>query len=182
MEDINIGKKIKEYRKSKNLSIRELAGLAKVTPSLLSQIERGLANPSINSLKSISKALDVQLFAFFMTPHESKDLVVRANNRKKVIFPESKGIIYELLSPDLKGSIEFAIFKLEIEGESEFMEHKGEEVACVIEGKVNIYLDSEEITLDTGDSIKIPAHVRHKWKNNYDMTCKVIFAINPPAF
>ncbi len=182
MEDINIGKKIMEYRKSKNLSIRELAGLAKVTPSLLSQIERGLANPSINTLKNISKALDVQLFAFFMTHHESKDLVVRANNRKKVIFPESRGITYELLSPDLKGSIEFALFELEKDGESEFMEHKGEEVACVIEGKVKIYLGSEEIILDTGDSIKIPSHIRHKWKNDYDMLCKVIFAINPPTF
>ena len=50
MSDINIGEKITQYRKSKGLSIRELAKLADVTPSLLSQIERGLANPSVNSL------------------------------------------------------------------------------------------------------------------------------------
>ena len=38
MSDINIGEKITQYRKSKGLSIRELAKLANVTPSLLSQI------------------------------------------------------------------------------------------------------------------------------------------------
>ncbi|WP_432661792.1 helix-turn-helix domain-containing protein [Wukongibacter baidiensis] len=182
MDDINIGKKIMEYRKAKNLSIRELAQLSKVTPSLLSQIERSLANPSINTLKNISKALEVQLFAFFMTSHDSEKLVVRANNRKKIIFPESKGIAYELLSPDLSGSIELAVFQLEKDGESESMEHKGEEVACVIEGKVEILLESERIILNTGDSIKIPAQVRHKWENPYENTCKVIFAITPPSF
>ncbi len=182
MEDVNIGKKIMEYRKAKDLSIRELAQLSKVTPSLLSQIERGLANPSINTLKNISKALDIQLFAFFMTGHDSKKLVVRSNSRKKIIFPESKGIAYELLSPDLSGSIEFAVFQLEKDGESEFMEHKGEEVACVIEGKVDIFLESERIILNTGDSIKIPIQVRHKWENPYDEACKVVFAITPPSF
>ena len=65
MSDLNIGEKIAQYRKSKDLSIRELAKMADVTPSLLSQIERGLANPSVNSLKSIANALNAPLFTFF---------------------------------------------------------------------------------------------------------------------
>ncbi|HAU5039126.1 TPA: helix-turn-helix transcriptional regulator, partial [Clostridioides difficile] len=42
MNDLNLGEKIAEVRKKQNLSIRDLAKLADVTPSLLSQIERGL--------------------------------------------------------------------------------------------------------------------------------------------
>lgn len=82
MNDINIGEKIAEFRKAKNLSIRELANLSQVTPSLLSQIERGLSNPSINSLKLISKALDIPIFHFFLEPVNTKNLIVRADKRK----------------------------------------------------------------------------------------------------
>ncbi|EPZ54464.1 helix-turn-helix family protein [[Clostridium] sordellii ATCC 9714] len=46
------------------MTIKEVANITGVTPSLLSQIERGLSNPSINTLKLISKALDVPLFYF----------------------------------------------------------------------------------------------------------------------
>lgn len=54
MENIDIGKKVEKYRKAKGLSSRELAKLAEITPSMLSQIERGLANPSIQTLKGLS--------------------------------------------------------------------------------------------------------------------------------
>ena len=75
MNDINIGEKIAQNRKNKGLSIRDLAKLAEVTPSLLSQIERGLANPSVNSLKSIANALNVPLFTFFTSEVIKEDLI-----------------------------------------------------------------------------------------------------------
>ena len=46
MNDINVGEKIAEYRKAKGLSSRELATLVNITPSMLSQIEKGSANKS----------------------------------------------------------------------------------------------------------------------------------------
>ena len=95
MSDINIGEKIAQYRKRKGLSIRELAKLANVTPSLLSQIERGLANPSVNSLKSIANALSTPLFTFFTSEVVKEDLIVRGDNRKKVILPGEDNVIYE---------------------------------------------------------------------------------------
>lgn len=74
MNDLNLGEKIAEVRKKQNLSIRDLAKLADVTPSLLSQIERGLANPSVNSLKSIASSLNVTLFTFFVSEVDKKKL------------------------------------------------------------------------------------------------------------
>lgn len=64
MENINIGKKVKELREYKELSMRELAKMAEITPSMLSQIERGLANPSIQTLKLLAKALEVPTLVF----------------------------------------------------------------------------------------------------------------------
>lgn len=184
MDEINIGKKIAEYRKAKNLNIRELANLSEVTPSLLSQIERGLANPSINTLKKISKVLEVPLYTFFVSSVEIESLVVRANNRKSLNYPEESSFEYELLCPDLNGAIEFALMKLSPNSSTAdtFYKHEGEEVIYVMEGKVNLYLDNDLVILDVGDSVRIPAQMRHKWDNPYEEEAVLIFAANPPVF
>ncbi|MDO7204427.1 helix-turn-helix transcriptional regulator [Paraclostridium bifermentans] len=72
MSEVNIGEKISQIRKSKDLSVRDLSKLCGVTASMLSQIERGIANPSVNSLKSIASALNVPLFTFFTSEVSKK--------------------------------------------------------------------------------------------------------------
>ena len=179
MSDLNIGEKIAQYRKSKDLSIRELAKMADVTPSLLSQIERGLANPSVNSLKSIANALNAPLFTFFTSEVRKEDLIVRGNNRKKVILPGADNVIYEMLTSDSEDNLEFAIMDLSPKSSScvEHIYHNGYEIAYVLEGEVSLYLDNEKFGLKKEDSVKIPVGMKHRWENNSDKNAKVIFAV-----
>ena len=81
MNDVQISKNICEYRKRKGLTIKELAQLTGVTSSLLSQIEKGTANPSINTIKQISNALEIPLFNFFIDDSYTENLVVRKDKR-----------------------------------------------------------------------------------------------------
>lgn len=186
MSDINIGKKIAGIRKAKGLTIKELAIQSKVTPSMLSQLERGLANPSINTLKTIALALDVQLFTLFIEDENKGNLIVKPKDRKQMILPsESNEIItYELLSPDLNGDIELAIMTLTPKSHTskDMFKHIGEEVAYVSSGNVHLFLDEEELILMEGDSVKIPPHTLHRWYNPYDIKASVIFAVSPPSF
>lgn len=184
MEKIDLGNKMAKYRKARNLNIRQLSEITELTPSMLSQIERGIANPSINTLRLIAKALDVPMFSFFIEDSNTKDLYVRANQRKRMIFPENNKLSYELLTPDLTGSIEFALMKLMPQSVSteKLTEHNGEEVAYVMEGKLDLYLNDDVITLNNGDSVKIPANMKHKWANPYDVDSTIIFAVTPPSF
>lgn len=186
MSDINIGKKIATIRKSKNLTIKDLAEKANVTASMLSQLERGLANPSINTLKTIALALDVQLFTFFIEDETKDNLVVKPSDRKQMIIP-SEGhelITYELLSPDLKGDVELAIMTLTPKSHTskDNFKHTGEEVAYVSKGQVHLFLDDEKIELDEGDSVRIPPNMLHRWYNPYLNEAVVIFAVSPPSF
>jgi len=181
MENIDIGKKIEKYRKANDWSIRELAKLAEITPSMLSQIERGLANPSIQTLKVLAKALNVPTFSFFIEETPTADLVVRSHERKKMIVED---LSYELLSPDFSGTLATAIMKVppNTSSSEKLLEHKGEEVAFVLEGKIKVYLDNEEYILEPGDSVKIPAYMKHKWENNFNENAAVLFSVTPPAF
>lgn len=186
MSEINIGKKIADLRKSKKLTIKDLAEKAKVTASMLSQLERGLANPSINTLKTIALALDVPLFTIFIEDEIKENLVLKPSDRKQMIIP-SEGdelITYELLSPDLKGDVELAIMTLSPKSHTskDNFKHTGEEVAYVSKGKVHIFLNDSELTLEEGDSIKIPPNMMHRWYNPYPVESVVIFAVSPPSF
>ena len=179
MNDINIGEKIAQNRKNKGLSIRDLAKLAEVTPSLLSQIERGLANPYVNSLKSIENALNVPLFTFFTSEVIKEDLIVRGDSRKKVILPGADNVIYEILSPGISDNLEFAIMDLSPKSSSctDYIHHNGYEIAYVLEGKVTLVLDDEVFELNKDDSVKIPVGLKHRWENNSEEMAKVIFAV-----
>lgn len=186
MNDINIGKKIALIRKSKNMTIKELSDKANVTASMLSQLERGLTNPSINTLKTIAQVLETQLFTFFIEDEVKDNLVLKPQDRKQMIIP-SEGqelITYELLSPDLKGDVELAIMKLTPRSHTskDNFKHFGEEVAYVSKGKVHLFLNETEIELDEGDSVKIPPNMLHRWYNPYKDEAIVIFAVSPPSF
>ncbi|MGL5712593.1 MAG: helix-turn-helix domain-containing protein [Paraclostridium sp.] len=180
MNNIDVGEKIASIRKQKDLSIRDLAKLADVTPSLLSQLERGLSNPSLNTIKAISKALDVPLFTFFMEDVDNKELIVRKDNRKKVIFPNNNNVIFEMLSPESVNSVEFAIVKLVPNSSSSdyLMSHKSQELAYVLSGKVRLYLDDDIFILEKGDSVVVPLGTNHRWENPFDEDAEVLFSVN----
>ncbi|MCY9517712.1 helix-turn-helix domain-containing protein [Paenibacillus apiarius] len=181
MGNIDIGKKVEKYRKAKGLSSRELAKLAEITPSMLSQIERGLANPSIQTLKVLGKTLDVPTFSFLLEETNTDDLIVRSSKRKKMIIGN---LSYELLSPDFTGNLATAIMNVppNTSSSEKLLEHRGEEVAFILEGKIRVYLDEEEYLLEAGDSVKIPANLKHKWENNFSQNAVVLFSVTPPAF
>lgn len=181
--DLGLGKKIQTYRLNKKLTIKELSEKIGMTSSMLSQIERDLVNPSIATLRAISKALDIPLFMFFKE-ESSEELVVRADSRKSIGLPESNDVRYELLTPDTKGSIEFCMMDIPSHTFTEEIgqSHQGEEVAFVLKGKVKIFVGSKEYILNEGDSIRIPALTEHRWINEEKEEAKVIFAITPPSF
>ena len=58
LEELNLGKKIQAIRTKCSLSVRKVASLANITPSMLSQIENEQVNPSINTLRSIAQVLE----------------------------------------------------------------------------------------------------------------------------
>ena len=61
----NLGEFIRTQRELANLSLRQLADLAKVSNPYLSQVERGLYKPSAEVLKQLAQALHLSAESFF---------------------------------------------------------------------------------------------------------------------
>ena len=179
--ELQIGQRIKTFRMKLGKTIKELAEQAQITSSMLSQIERGQANPSLNTIRLLSQALNVPMFRLFMDDIGVESEVVRKNKRRHIM---ENGLDYELLSPDTNGNLEMLQFSLKPGKDSctTPMGHTGEEIAIVLEGSTELTLGEEQCVLNEGDSVRIRSGVLHSWRNIGEEDLVLIFAVSPPTF
>jgi transcriptional regulator with XRE-family HTH domain len=162
------------------LSIKDIAETAHITISLLSQIENNKANPSINSLMAIAKALNTPISYFFDDHETATSPVVKSYKRRPVHI--QKGVTFYLLTPTRKDlSIEFKCNVYEKGGTSgHFHTHQGEERGIVLEGRLEVIYDDDTYILEAGDSIYIDSTKPHTMKNAYDGRTITIWVDSPP--
>ena len=67
---MDIGARIRQLRIKNDLTLEELASRTELTKGFLSQLERNLTSPSIQTLEDIAEALGVTMAGFFS---EEKD-------------------------------------------------------------------------------------------------------------
>lgn len=177
------GSMIREARKSRKMRLADLAEKASLSVSFLSQVERGIINPSINSLRRIAVALDTTLSSFFDEPQLNDGPVVRKGDRKVLIQKDSR-LTYQLLSSDHNHRIEFLLTRLEVGASSANfpMAHKGEEAALVLQGGCTFELANERYDLQEGDSIYITENTPHRFINAGTVPLVFVSAISPPGF
>lgn len=137
---MSVGTKLREIRLAKNMSISEISGKSQLSQSFISQVERGLNNPSISSLRTICDVLEVPMFQLF-ADDENKGMIVRKNNRTKISYPGTN-VVYELLSPSLSKSLEVVQINLNQGKESVARPsgRNGEEFVLVLKGKIEARL------------------------------------------
>lgn len=187
-----VGIKIKELRSNIGMSAKDLANSAQISVGMLSQLENGSTQGSVETLRKIAKVLNTTLAQLFtndqdITNKEINDesfYVVRAENRKKISFPDP---LYncELLVPDLQGDIEFVLVNLEPNRITEdIIPHTkgGEECNYILSGEIVVTLNDKEFSLTQGDCIRFNPDIPHKIENRSKEKASYISAITPVSF
>lgn len=183
-EDFEFGLKIRKRRQELGLSLRELACRTDLTASFLSQLERGLTNASIDSLRRIAAGLGVSMLHFLAeTPKRSP--VVRKDARARLPLSDS-GLVYELLVPDLARKMEVFIGKIK-PGKGNFarapLRKPTEECIHMLEGSLEVGLDDKTYVLHAGDSIYFEGVQLASLSNGSDTEpARWISIITPPVF
>lgn len=183
-----LGDVIKKIRMEQQLTIKEVAERAHVTSSLLSQIENNKANPSINSLMAIAKALKVPIGSFFDDKELDPDFdpVVKADQRK--VLRTQSGVTFYLLTPELKNHVIEFIYNVYEKGGStggdtgELYTHDGEECGLVLEGRLEVAYDDKIYILEAGDSIVLDSTKPHKLTNIYDGRTIAVWVDSPASW
>ena len=178
-----LGSIIRRTRKSQGMTLESLSDKTGLSLSFISQVERGITNSSINSLRKIALALNIPLGSFFEEGSPPTGPVVRKNERKVLVNADSM-LTYQLLSSEPNRRIEFLLTRLEIGGTSAEspMTHKGDEAALVLQGECRIELSDEKYDLKDGDSIYITENTPHKFTNIGNVPLIIVSAISPPGF
>lgn len=182
---MSIGSNIKMIRLEKGLSIKELAEMADVTTSLISQIEHDKANPSINTLLAISTALNTDIRLFFQgyTPDEPA-AVVRPKDRV-CVGNLGKGWIQQYLTnSDLKRfSVTYNCLSPGASTrkvpEINNPHQEGYEFCYVIHGKVKATIEKTVYILEAGDAITYDASKKHVLSNASQGDTELISVIIP---
>ena len=176
------GSRIKQLRLSKGISMAQLSKEVAVTRSMLSQVEKGQALPSLPTLGKIVEALGVSLSEFFSMEVDSslreEDIIIRQGSRKMIPIPETKSR-YQLLTPNINTKLEFFISEWSPDeaGGGVPSIHGGEEFFYVLEGTPSMRIDETIYELHPGDSGSFDSSVSHSFCNHSEENAKVLFAI-----
>lgn len=182
----SLGADIREARKARSLTLQQLSSATGLSVGHLSEIERGIASPSVIALHNIARAIGITVGWLFRndegTDPNERGIVVRANNRRNLVY--ESGIRDQLLSPHLHGQLEMLLSRFPAgtgSGPSPYV-HRGEEAGIVMRGTMKLWVGDHEFTLHEGDSFSFSSTTPHRYENVGTEEATVIWAITPPSF
>ena len=178
-----MGQRIREVRRKKRMTLRDAAMGAGVSESFLSQVERGLANPSVASLRRIADAMREPVASFFVGEPQS-GMLVRAGQRRRLVHPTGTLEDY-LLTPATARSLQIIYCVVgpgEGSGPEPYSHVADEECLVVLTGQLDVGLGAEKYTLNTGDALLFDPKEPHSFHNSGDDRTTMLWVQTPPLF
>jgi len=177
-QEVLLGAAIRELRIQKGIKIEKLAEMSGLSTGLISKIERDLGNPSISSLRKISRALGVPTAFFFAREPGAQCGQVSYNNKRVYAYPRSRVSYTAIVSP-VSDDVKF--FMIEAmpgsRGGTEAVCHEGFEQGMVVEGRLEVVVGDRAFSLGVLDTISFPSTIPHMWINKGPERCRSIWAI-----
>nr|WP_300094151.1 helix-turn-helix domain-containing protein [Sedimentibacter sp.] len=180
-----IGEKIRNIRKSKNLTIVELSEKIDVTSGYISQIERDLISPSLAVLKRLSQALEIPLSVLFMEDNEENVVKIQEDERTRVKFGNIN-VELEYITPvmnknDKNIGMEAFLFKLNPKTwvSEKAIINDAKECIYVLKGKIDCHVGDKLYTLSKGDSICVPENNGHMIYNSHEEESEALCILSP---
>ena len=160
-----LAKRLRETRKSKGLSLEATSKLSGVSRSMLSQIERGESSPTVATLWSLTRALQVD-FAGLLDDGKSGSTIreIMRANRTPTIDSQGEGCRIRILSPpDQAGRLEVYEILFEKNGALVSEPHRQGcvEHMTVLEGALTVVAGEDSAELGEGDTIRYAADCNH---------------------
>lgn len=198
-----IGGRLAALRGQRGLRVSDLARRISVSPSLISQIERGHSRPSVTTLFALAQQLEVPVDAFFETapaqgglPDATVAAPLRPHEVAGVIPPEGRadqhgyvvhrgrrqtvdicgGVRWERLTPSSLNGVDFVelVYQPGAESDPQLYRHPGTELVLVIEGCLDITVSFDVNHLEAGDSIAFPSSLPHRYVNPTDRITRAV--------
>jgi transcriptional regulator with XRE-family HTH domain len=161
-----LGAQIRKFRRDSDLSVLDLSSASSISAGMLSKIENGQISPSLATLQSIAKALNVPLSLLFAASEERRDCsFVRA---KQGVVIERRGTkvghVYQLLGHVIGGDVVVEPYLITLKEDAEpftAFQHAGMEFIYMLTGEVDYRHGDSSYRLRPGDSILFDSGALH---------------------
>jgi transcriptional regulator with XRE-family HTH domain len=160
--------RVRELRAKRGWTLEQTSAECGVSKSMLSEIERGSANPTLAVALRIAKAFGVPLGELVETPPaESRVQVIRAADRSYHYRSDKQCRIRTLSPLHLEKSVEYYEIALRPSGTLRSLPHfeGARELLTVQKGSVRVTSAGDSEQLSTGDSAHYPADQPHAIEN-----------------
>lgn len=181
----HVGEDIRSLRKTRGMTLAQLAADVGRSVGWLSQIERGQTTPSVRDLGQLAERLEVNLSFFFRSSsraEEEQGLILRAADRPTIGSTES-GLTEDLLSPTLSGAFEMirSVFAPGATSGGLCKPRATEDGGVLISGALTLTIGETELHLNTGDSFQF-RETPYAWRNDGTEPAVVIWIVAPPIY
>jgi len=173
-----MGKRLKDIRSDKGLSLDYLANETGFSIDYISGIEKGAIMPPVATILRLSRALEVDSGVLLKKDRDEAD------KRKVEGFRErTEAYTYQTLTPDAVHK-HLKAFKVFIDPVSDHKsvsyQHEGEEFIYVITGKVEVTVGDNKSVLDPENSLHFNSSIVHKLRNLSSEKAEMVVVLYTP--
>jgi len=170
-----LGARVRELRHERGLTLKALGRQAGLSHPFLSQLERGLARPSVGSVERIAEALEVPVSALWASPRTEAVSVVRAGDGEVTSHAErgAPGGVRELAEGTALRVREWTGGARSWPADAETM--TGEVFVYVVRGAIEVDLDGTVHVLAAGDALRFDGAVRHRLRRSGPASTRAIY-------
>jgi transcriptional regulator with XRE-family HTH domain len=177
-ETYSLGAKLRQLRSERNISQRDLAHLAGLSPNSISLIERDETSPSVATLQSLAAALDIRMSYFFEEEAPASVLHIKAGQRPLIT---GEGVTIEGMGKTMPTQqLEPFLITLDPRagsgGERQVV-HSGHEFVYCLKEKIEYVIDGKTYLVEAGDILIFEATLPHLWRNPFDTQAKFVLVL-----
>ncbi|MBU0942932.1 MAG: XRE family transcriptional regulator [Proteobacteria bacterium] len=189
MDVIKLGAQLKKHRLANKLTLEALSNSAGCSKSYLSQIENGLASPSLSVLGTLARELGISV-ATFLNENTEKNRTswhLPAGKRQTLQYPDGMVSSQPLTTAIFKKQMQPLLTRVQPGGRSDAdgsLQHaaNSEEFVFVLKGTMEFTIADEKFILKEGDTLYFEGDLRHSWKNPTDEEAEILFVFTPPVW
>jgi transcriptional regulator with XRE-family HTH domain len=159
-----VGKRLKDVRRQKDMTLKEVAEASGMSPTHISEIERGKTSPTVGALRKIATALGKDTAYFVEDKPLPRVSVVKKEDRESVLLPgfNDTFLTAKALTTGIPaGRVNVVMIDHEKGGTRLSQVHDGEEAILVLKGEARVKVGTEEFTVGAGDCLHFSAKLEH---------------------
>lgn len=179
-----IGRRLREIRLKRNLTLSEVEAMSGVSKSMLSQIERGKVNPTFARVWYLTRSLGVgvgellgEVSSHFEEVRQFEHLKVY---RTPTITSPDGQCTTKILNP-IRFTLPFEWYEMTLApgGALRANAHGNGawEHMTVVSGRVIVEIGKDEVRLETGETVRYSAEQPHGVRNDFDGESKLILVL-----